>query len=276
VAAGEEEARMMRRRWWWLAGAALVGAGCAHSEDEWQAQLRTIGDLKTKLDAEQAQAKKARVDLDESTAKNEQLKQQLRAAGVDVANLDAHLEAQARASEEYRRRGEQLDAAKRRLELLRSKLAPLSAQGLTVTVRNNRLSIHLPGDALFDAGRETLKRDGREMLLKLAALLREDPSLSARSYQVAGHVDEVPAGGRFKDTVGFSLMRAREVLALLVQPAAKGGGGFDPARWSAAGYGDADPLKPNDSPEGKQANRRCEIVVQPAVEEMLDIRALAP
>jgi chemotaxis protein MotB len=268
---------MGRRRSWWVVGAALLAAaGCAHSEDEWQAQARTVSDLRGKLDDQEAQAKKARVELDEATARVEQLKQQLRTAGVDVANLNANLETQARATEEYRRHGEQIEATRRRFELLRSKLAPLEKQGLAVTVRNNRVSVLLPGDALFDGGRETLRREGREMLLKVAELIRSDPGLSARSYQVVGHVDVAPAGGPFKDGFGLSVMRAREVLAVLLQPAGKGGGGLNPSRWSAAGYGDADPLKPNDTPEGKQANRRCEIVVQPAVEEVLDLKALAP
>jgi chemotaxis protein MotB len=270
---------MGRRRWWWLTGAALLAVaptGCAHSEDEWQAQLRTIGDLKSNLDAEQAQAKKARADLDESTTKMEQLKQQLNNAGVDVAKLDATLETQARAAEDYRRRGELVEATRRRLELLRSKLAPLRNQGLTVTVRNNRVTLQLPGDVLFDAGHETLKHEGRAMLLRIAEVIRGDPTLKARAYQVTGHVDGASAGGRLKDPVGRSLARAREVLAVLLQPTEKGGGGLGPDRWSAAGYGDADPLRSNDTPDGKQANRRCEIVVQPGADEVLDLRALTP
>ena len=268
----------MDRLSWWLCAAALAAApaGCAHSEDEWQAKVHEVDDLKTRLDAEQTQAKRARTELDESTAKNEQLKQQLKTAGVDLSNLNANLETQARAMDELRRRGEQVDAAKRRLEALRTKLAPLVKQGLAVTVRNNRIMIEIPGDALFDAGHETLKRDGHDLLLKVAEVIRSDPSLSARAFQVVGHVDATPAGGRFKDSVGLSLMRAREVLALLVQPADKGGGGLSPSRWSAAGYGDADPLRPNDTPEGKQANRRCELVVQPNPDELLDLKSLTP
>jgi chemotaxis protein MotB len=270
---------MDRLSWWLLAGAlagAVALAGCGHAEDEWQAKVHELDDLKTRLDAEQTQAKKARAELDESTARNEQLKQQLKTAGVDVSNLNANLETQARAVDELRRRGEQVDASKRRFELLRSKLAPLAKQGLAVTVRNNRIVILVPGDALFDAGRETLKRDGHDLLLKVAEVVRGDPSLSARAFQVVGHVEAAPASGRFKDGFGLSLMRAREVLALMLQPADRGGGGLSPSRWSAAGYGDADPLKSNDTPEGKQANRRCELILQPGLEEVLDLKALTP
>jgi len=267
---------MGRLRWWWVGSVVLVPlmVDCGHSEDEWQARLRESDDLKTRLDTEQAQARKARADLDESTARIEQLKQQLKTAGVDVSNLNANLEMQARALEEYRRHGEQVDASRRRLELLRAKLAPFAKQGVTVTVRNNRLVVQLAGDALFDSGRETLRREGRDLVLKVAEVIRSDPSLSARAFQVAGHVDAAPAGGRFKDGFGFSVMRAREVLAVLLQPADKGGGGLNPSRWSAAGYGEVDPVKSNETPEGKQANRRIEIVILPAVEEVLDLKPL--
>lgn len=114
------------------------------------------------------------------------------------------------------------------------------------------------------------------MLLKVAEVIKSEPILAARAFQVAGHGDVTPAGGRLKDTFRLSVMRAHEVLSMLVQPADKGGGGLNPSHWSAAGYGDADPLKSNDTPEGKQANRRCEIVIQPSVEEVVDLKALAP
>lgn len=257
---------------------ALLGSGalgCGYSEEEMQAKIREIENLKNQLSAEQAQNKKARGELDEAAAKIEQLKAQLKAAGVDISNLNANLEQQARALEDFRRRAEQLEAIKKRFELLREKLQALTKLGLQVTVRNNRMVIQLPGDVLFDSGRETLKKEGQDILLKVAEVIRNDAGLSARNFQVAGHTDDAPLqGGRFKDNWGLSVMRAREVLAFLVQPTDKGGGGVSPTRWSASGYGDTDPIKPNDSPENKQANRRCEIVVVPNVEEMLDLKTL--
>jgi chemotaxis protein MotB len=271
---------MVRLQSWSLAvtgaafGAILSVGGCAHSEEEWQAKLHEMDALRVKLDAEQVRAGKATAELEASTNKNEQLTQQLKTAGVDLSNLNANLETQARALDDYRRRSELVDAYKRRFDLLRTKLAPFAKQGVVVTVRNNRLVIELSGDTLFDAAGETLRREGRDVVLKIADVVRAEPGLLTRTYQVAGHVDATPPGGRFKDSFGLSVMRAREVLALLVRPTDKGGGGLNPARWSAAGYGDADPLKSNDTPEGRQANRRCEIIVQPGAEETLDLKAL--
>jgi chemotaxis protein MotB len=252
------------------------GMGCGPSEEEYRAKLGEIESLKSRLAAEQAQSKKAKGELDDAAARIEELKRQLAAAGIDLSNLNANMEQQARALEDYRRRAEQLDEIKKRFELLRAKLQSLTKLGLNVTTRNNRMVIQLPGDVLFDSSRETLKKEGQDILLKVAEVIRADSGLAARSFQVAGHTDSAPlSGGRFKDNWGLSVMRAREVLTFLIQPADKGGGGLNPSKWSAAGYGDTDPVKPNDTPENKQANRRCELVIVPNVEEVLDLKSLA-
>jgi chemotaxis protein MotB len=259
-----------------LASLACAGAaGCGYSEDEMQAKLREIEGLKTQLSAEQAQNKKAKKELDDAAAKVEQLKAELKHAGVDISNLNANLEQQARALEDYKRRAEQLEAIKKRFEALRTKLQALTKLGLNVTVRNNRMVIQLPGDVLFASGRETLKKDGKDILAKVAEVIRNDQGLLSRTFQVAGHTDsEKLNGGPFKDNWGLSAMRAREVLVYLTDPAEKGGGGLPPNHWSAVGYGDTDPVKPNDTAENKQANRRVELVVMPNVEEMLDLKTL--
>ena len=259
------------------ASTSLGGAlGCGYSEDDMQAKIREIDGLKTQLTAEQERNKKAKSELDEQAARIEQQKQQLKACGLSIESLNENVAEKARALEDYRRRAEQLDAIKKRFELLRDKLQALTKLGLNVTVRNNRMVIQLPGDVLFDSGRETLKKEGEEILLKVAEVIRNDQGLAGRTFQVAGHTDNAPlSGGRFKDNWGLSVMRAREVLTFLVAPSDKGkGGGLNPAKWSAAGFGDTDPVKGNDTPEGKQANRRCELVVVPNVEEMLDLKTL--
>ena len=46
-------------------------------------------------------------------------------------------------------------------------------------------------------------------------------------------------------------------------------------RWSAAGFADTDPVATNATKEGQQKNRRCDIIVVPSVEEMIDLKSLA-
>jgi len=82
-------------------------------------------------------------------------------------------------------------------------------------------------------------------------------------------------------------MRAREVLLYLIAPlpvpgtkpapGAKdglGGGGLNPERLHAAGYGDTDPVGKNDTDAERQQNRRVELVLMPDIEEMLDLKSL--
>jgi chemotaxis protein MotB len=258
-----------------FAFAALFLSGCGYSEEEMRAKLRELDGLRQQLSAESANNKRFQRDLDEARAQAEQLKSQLSDANVDVANLKSDVEEKAKALEEFKRRAAQLEEIKRRFELLRAKLQDLTKLGLKVTVRHNKMVIELPGDVLFDSGRETLKRQGEEILVKVAEIVRRDAALSERDFQVAGHTDSEAYGpGSFKDNWGLSVMRAREVLAFLIKPEAKKGGGLNPQRWSASGYGDTDPVANNETPEGRQSNRRCELVVLPKIEEMLDLKSI--
>jgi chemotaxis protein MotB len=132
--------------------------------------------------------------------------------------------------------------------------------------------ISLPGDVLFDTNKDQLKKDGKTALGKIAEVLRGDPSLLARDYQVTGHTDDKPLkGGAFGDNMGLSVARARSVLGFLTDP---NGGQLPRDHWSAAGYAETDPIASNDTDEGRKANRRCELVVMPALGELLDLREL--
>lgn len=250
-------------------------AGCGPSQEEFDAKVREIEKLKTALSAEQDQNKKAQLEISDGQARIEQLKEQLKNAGVDISNLNANLEQQARALEDYKKRAEQLEAIRKKFELLKSKLDALTKLGLKVVIRKNRMVIQLPGDVLFDSGRETLKKEGKDILTKVAEVIRNDSGLAARTFQVAGHTDsQALNGGAFKDNWGLSAMRAREVLTYLIGPADKGGGGLQANQWSAVGYGETDPIQTNDTADGRQANRRVELVVMPNVEEMIDLKTL--
>lgn len=254
---------------------ALSIAGCGHSEEEWQAKLKEVEELKSQLQAERQAHRKTEDDYNNAKAEIDELKERLKQAGVDVQQLNASLAEQRKALEEFKRRAEQLEAIRKRFELLRSKLDSLVKLGLSVSVRNNRMVISMPGDVLFDSGKVDLKKDGEVILRQVAEVIRSDAQLNSRTFQVAGHTDNRPlGGGPYKDNWGLSLMRARQVLIFLVEPLEKDGGGLNPLRWSAAGYGDTDPVAPNTTAEDMRKNRRVELVVLPNVEEMLDLQSL--
>jgi chemotaxis protein MotB len=246
-----------------VAALAVFAIGCGYSEDQWQAQLAKYNQLKSDDDAK-IHAEQAKID---------DLTRQLKDLGVEVSTTKADLAQRQKALEEYQARAHQLELIKERFEKLKSKLDELTKLGLAVNVRHNRMVISLPGDVLFDSGRETLKKDGQAILLKVAGVINADPQLLSRDYQVAGHTDNKPLQrGPFKDNWGLSLMRAREVLVFLVDP--KKGGALPIDHWSATGFADTDPISSNDTDDGRQKNRRCELIVSPSVEEMLDLKAI--
>jgi chemotaxis protein MotB len=242
-----------------------LALGCGHSEDEWQAQLSKYNQVVLERDAKDK-------ELQEVKARVAQLEADLQRMGVHTAKLEMTLEDQNRALAEYKARAKQLEAIKARFELLRRKLEELTRMGLAVHIRHNRMVISMPGDVLFDTGKDTLRKDGQNILGKVAAVIASDPGLRNRTYQVAGHTDNQPLkGGIFHDNWGLSLMRGRSVLLFLV-----GDGGVLPKQnWSAAGFADTDPVGSNATPDGQQKNRRCDIIVVPSAEEMLDLSNLA-
>ena len=254
--------------------AALLSFGCGHSEAEWQAQLQKYNALEQGSKNREGELNK------ELTAEKEHvaaLEQQLKDAGVDIkkksnelSKLNMTLEEREKALADYKARAAKLEAIRQRFEMLRKKLDELTKFGLEVKIRRNRMVISLPGDVLFDTGKDTLKKDGEEILKKVATVIKNDKSLHERDYQVAGHTDNQPLkGGVFHDNWGLSLMRARTVLLFLETQ------GMPRTHWSASGYADTDPIANNGAKEGQAKNRRCDLVVVPDVDEMLDLKAIA-
>jgi chemotaxis protein MotB len=254
--------------------ASLGGASvsCGYSQEEWDQKVRENESLRNQLGAQRQAHEKCETDYAAALHEVEDLKGKLRDRGVNLDNVTQSLEQERRALEDYKRRAEQLAQIQKRFETLRAKLQQLTSLGLKVEVRDNRMLIQLPGDVLFDSGSDKLKPKGKEILGAVSQVIRGDADLSKREFQVAGHTDNKPLkGGQFQDNWGLSAMRARSVLAFLTSP---GEGGLDPKNWSAAGYGDTDPVANNDTDDGREKNRRVELVVMPNVEEMLNLNSL--
>jgi chemotaxis protein MotB len=267
------DARSLR---WICTLLALTLSACGYSQEEWDQKVRENAGLRDQLTTQRQAHKKCEADYATALSQIDELKRQLTERGVNLENMSASLAEQKKALDEYARRTAQLDAIRKRFELLQQKLQKLTQLGLQVEVRNNRMLIRLPGDVLFDSGSDRLKKEGDSILLQVAEVVRTDADLSKRNFQVAGHTDAKPlSGGGFRDNWGLSAMRARSVLVLLTTPVDKKGGGLDPKNWSAAGYADTDPVATNDTDDGRQKNRRVELVVQPNVEEMLNLKSLA-
>jgi len=276
----------MNKAWHWLCAfvlslGALSFVGCGHTDEEMAAKQREIDKLVADLKAAKTQIAEDQSKFSEAQSALSSLKEQLKAAGLGLEKSREDTARLRQALSEYKMRADQLAAIDQRFHELRAKLDKLTQFGVMVVPRNNRLVIQLPGDILFDSGRDELKMQGKDVLGQIAEVIRSDRDLMNRYFLVAGHTDNVkyPPGGPFKDNWGLSLARARQVLLFLIgDPKSadpkKAGGGLHPSRWAAAGYGDTDPVAgtvARQSDGDRKKNRRVELVVQPNVEEMLNL-----
>lgn len=276
----------MRKLFVWssVTALALGVAGCGHTDEEMANKQREIDKLAADVKAAKAQLADDQAKMSDLSNQLEAAREKLKQAGISLDKSQADAQKLQQALAEYKQRADQLAVIEARFRELRSKLDKLNQFGVKVVPRNNRLVVQLPGDILFDSGKDDLKPQGKEVLAQVAEVIRNDKDLNNRYFIVAGHTDNVkyPAGGPFKDNWGLSLMRARQVTLFLVDdrkadPKKKGdtgGGGLNPQRWSAAGYAEFDPIAGNvatQSKEDQQKNRRVELVVQPNVEEMLNL-----
>ncbi|MEK7667645.1 MAG: OmpA family protein [Gemmatimonadota bacterium] len=102
---------------------------------------------------------------------------------------------------------------------------------------------------LFDVGSDRIRPESSPTLLAIAALLREHPELR---LTIEGHTDGV--GGAAANQA-LSERRAQAVSAALTSRY-----GIAADRLVAAGFGASRPVASNDTAEGRQANRRVELV----------------
>src|SRR6202790_2794584 len=104
-------------------------------------------------------------------------------------------------------------------------------------------------DVLFDTGKYTLKPGAREKLAKISGIVLAHPGLN---LQIEGYTDSV---GSEEMNQQLSERRADSVRDFLAQQGVAG------SAMSAKGVGKTQPVASNDTAEGRQRNRRVELVV---------------
>ncbi len=101
---------------------------------------------------------------------------------------------------------------------------------------------------LFDTGKDTLKAESNAVLAQIVALLEADATLK---ISIDGHTDDV---GNAKANLTLSKKRSESVKRFLTSK------GINAARLKSEGFGDAKPVSPNATEEGRAQNRRVELV----------------
>lgn len=201
----------------------------------------------------------------------DQRKKLKKAKEEQLLKAKAEVEEQLRTLEEDQ---EHAQFFKEKWETAKSRLArgDYSAE-VTLLKSSEGIVIRLPNDFLFRPGEAILRsqRAGHarqegggdlsppeRFLMRLAALLNED--FHASRIRIEGHSDNVPIGGnlrkRFASNWQLSTARASSTVQFLHEH-----GSVDPARMTAVGKADTEPIASNDTAEGKAKNRRVDIVI---------------
>jgi outer membrane protein OmpA-like peptidoglycan-associated protein len=180
-------------------------------------------------DAAKIQAANARADSAEQKLAAEQSKADANAARTDAASSQQQTADLQRQATDLQRQIEEMHAK-------------VTDRGVVLTL----------GDVLFTTGKADLKAASTGNLNKLVKFLADHPE---RTVLIEGYTDNV---GSDVYNQGLSERRADGVKAYLV------GQGVSAAHLNAVGKGESDAIADNDSAEGRQQNRRVEVVISNA------------
>jgi chemotaxis protein MotB len=158
----------------------------------------------------------------------------------------------------------QKEAAEKRIaayKALQDKFRALVDTGkLEIVFRNGQMTLKLPSGILFPSGSADLSKNGQAAITDVVQVLME---FQDRRFLVAGHTDIAPIKtAKFPNNWYLSTARANSVVQHMIKQ------GFPPKSLAAAGYGEFDPVAPNDNEQGREQNRRIEIILLPNLEEL--------
>ncbi len=123
---------------------------------------------------------------------------------------------------------------------------------------HNKLIINIDNRISFDSGSARLKKDIFPALMKIGKILDSYPE---NQIVIEGHTDtDRVIGRKFEDNWQLSTERALSVLRYILKNK-----NLDRSRFSAAGYGEFNPIVPNNTGINKALNRRVDIVVIPRI-----------
>jgi chemotaxis protein MotB len=144
------------------------------------------------------------------------------------------------------------DMLARLLEEIGTVLRGELQDGKVEVLRTSRgLILRFRDSTFFDLGQATLTAEARQILDRMAPLLKGIPN----AIEAEGHTDDLPIrSAQFPSNWELSTARATAVLRHLIEAH-----GFTPERLSARGLAEYRPLVPNEPGRGESRNRRVEV-----------------
>ncbi len=207
-------------------------------------------------------------DLEALATSVQHSKHDMQALRAQREALQTELEQAKRTIEASRVEEAEATARVQAFRALLGQLAVMIEHGdLDVRVVRNQMVLHLPESVLFRSNDARVTKAGAALLDRVAEVLK---AVDHREFQIAGHTDHLPIRyGAFRDNWQLSAARALRVMLYLEKC------GVAAQRLSASAYADTQPIADEATPEGRQKNRRIEIVLLPNLEELPDLSRLA-
>jgi type VI secretion system protein ImpK len=123
---------------------------------------------------------------------------------------------------------------------------------VTVLEDAQTITVRIVGSGMFASGSADVEASFTPLLARIGDALNDQPG----AVQVSGHTDNTPIHSlRFPSNFDLSLARAKSVAAMLAARMR------DADRLSEDGRADSQPIASNQTPNGRQQNRRIEIVI---------------
>lgn len=214
-------------------------------------EVSTLQQQNTALETQKKALERQNTTLQQQIASLEQktteMKQQVGSLDQQVGSLQQQKESLLTASQKQQKQYE---------SLVQDLSKEVEKGQLQVKQYQNMLTVELAEKIFFDSGSATLKKGGKEVLKKVGEALK---GYENKVIRVVGHTDNVKVAkslqGRFPTNWELSVARATTVVRYLQDV------GIPPQRMVPSGRGEYDPIAPNDTREGRQKNRRIEIML---------------
>ncbi len=279
VPATDRFAKPPRRFPWrlWLYAIIVTGAAGAGGYFAWtyrQAAHQAADDQgECAKSLTSAQAQSATAAKQASECKTALATETSKASGLESQSGDLAKNFNATKDELTQLRAQKAEADKRMAAIddIQKQFAKMIDTGqLRVVARRGALVVSLPSEVLFPSGSSVLSKQGEYAVVEVAAVLKK---FADRRFLVVGHTDNqdfakpkandaAAAACVPKDNWELSTERALTVTRVLVTA------GMDAKNLIPAGVGEHDPIAANTTADGRQKNRRIEIVLLPAINEL--------
>lgn len=136
----------------------------------------------------------------------------------------------------------------------------IKEKGLTLSLEtkltDKGLLVTISDTALFDSGSAEVKKDALPLAKEISELIFSEP---AREIMVSGHTDNVPIStNTFRSNWELSAIRSINFLNIILENKK-----HNPINFSAIGHGEYRPIASNKTDNGRQKNRRVEVLILP-------------